>query len=308
MHQKVFDFIKGHRKFMSCLLVIVGVTGTILPQSFFKLPMVDSNRIAGIELMLYCSQITSALFVIVGTVIAVWQYYLSSSTRMSEVEFSRVEKAIELSNYYKDNILDRYSFVKGVFVLCGITEMLEKKRGNCELKEFDVLELEEIYTKEEIERFEKLPQNEMFINAIIQVSYSYNIEVKGYTKSFKVTDDDGEEVMEISANPKEVYNYFFKNFISETLNNAEYFAMSFTHNTADESVIYQSICPTFLEMCFVMYYYIARNSDPKEFKLYTNIADLYCMWRKRQQEQRVEQKKGQRIGAKKPGTVFECER
>ena len=56
-------------------------------------------------------------------------------------------------------------------------------------------------------------------------------------------------------------------------------------------------------MCFIMYYYIAKDSDPAVSKLYTNIADLYCKWRSREQEQQEEYRKGIRAGSKKPGTI-----
>lgn len=240
---------------------------------------------------------------IVGTIIAVWQYYLSSSKRIREVEFSRVEKAIDLAGYFKDNVLERYSFVKRVFELCGITDMIAAKRKKYELKEFDISELQDIYTEDEIKKFKSLGENTECIKAIIAMSSAYNIEIKGYKKIIRDGMKEDEKVEEISANASEVFNDFYKRYIAQTLNNAEYFAMAFTHNIADESVIYQSIYPSFLEMCFIMYYYIAINSDPAISKLYTNIADLYCMWRKREQEQKDEYKKGIRAGSKKPGTI-----
>ncbi len=303
--KKSSEFIKNHRIIFSIIFIIMAIFIIIVPQLILKLPFVGETKISGIELIMFSSQIVSSVFVIIGTVIAVWQYYLSSSKRIRELEFSRVEKAIELSNYYKDNILDRYSVLKRVFDHYGITKMLQEKRKNCEIKDFDVVELNEIYSEEEIKKFSELGSDENFIDSIIEVVSTNNIDLKGYNKCIKKINEGTKSVVEISVNPNEVYRDFFKTYIMQTLNNAEYFAMAFTHKTADESVIYQSIYPTYLEMCFIMYYYIARYSDPKESKLYTNLASLYCIWREREQKQKKDINKQTRSAGNHTGTIVE---
>lgn len=304
-YKKWLDFIKNHRMIFSIVFILIAMFIIIVPQLIFKLPLVGETNVSGIELIMFSSQIVSSIFVIIGTVIAVWQYYLSSSKRIKELEFSRVEKAIELSNYYKDNILDRYSILKSVFDDYGITKMLQAKRKNCEIKDFDVLELNELYSEEEIKKFSELGSDEKFIDSIIKIVSTYNVDLKGYNKCIKKINEGTKSVVEISANPNEVYSDFFKTYIMQTLNNAEYFAMAFTHKTADESVIYQSIYPTYLEMCFIMYYYIARFSDPKVSKLYTNLASLYCIWREREQEQKKDINKQTRSAGNHTGTIVE---
>lgn len=298
-------FIKNHRIAFSILFILVAMIIIVVPQLILKLPLVGETNISGIELIMFCSQIVSAIFVIIGTVIAVWQYYLSSSKRIKELEFSRVEKAIELSNYYKDNILDKYSILKCVFDDYGITKMLQAKRKSCEIKDFDVVELHELYSEDEIKQLAGLGTDEKFIDSIIKVVSTYNLDLKGYNKSIKKINEGTKSVVEISANPNEVYSDFYKTYVMQTLNNAEYFAMAFTHKTADESVIYQSIYPTYLEMCFVMYYYIARFSDPKVSKLYTNLSSLYCTWREREQAQKKDINKQTRSVGNHTGTIIE---
>ncbi len=285
--------------------MIIALVLICLPQFIFKLSWINRATTDGIEILLYSSQIISSIFVIAGTIIAVWQYYLSSTKRINELKFSRVEKAIELSEYYKENILGNYSFVKSVFDSCGITEMLHVKRSTCELKDFDINELKSIYSKKEIEKFETLDQDKKFIDAIIKMSVAHNFGVKGYTKELSVEDEKKQGALKISVNPQEVFNDFYKTYIVQTLNNAEYFAMAFIHKAADESVIYQSIHPTFLEMCFVMYYYISVYSDPSVTKLYTNVADLYCVWRERQKEQSQKLEADIKKNAKTVGTVID---
>lgn len=299
-------FFKKHRALCTIVLVAAAAIISFLPQLIFKLPWIDATKISGIELIVYSSQIVSAFFVIVGTVIAVWQYYLSSTQKIDEFNFSRVEKAIELSNYYKDNILTQYSYAKKVFDECGIMDMIESKRDKIELQNFDVTELKAIYSQKEINYFENLHNDKKFIEAIVQTNTTYNMGLKGCEKSTAEGTDKKSKVFKVSTS--EMLTDFFQTYITQTLNNAEYFAMSFTHNTADESVIFQSIYPTYLEMCFVMYFYIARYSDPAVAKLYTNIAELYCIWRKREQEQKEKITKQSRNAGKALGTVVNVEK
>lgn len=296
-NSKFIKLVKTHRAISSLVIIAFALLLIFIPQLFIKLPLIGESHISGIELIMFSSQIVSAIFVIIGTVIAVWQYYLSSSKRIKELEFARVEKAIELSNYYKDNILNRYSVLKIVFDDYGITKMMEEKRKEIEIKDFDVGELNKNFTQAEIDKFAKLRQDKKFINSIIQVALACNIDVKGLNICNQLIKNGEEEKISISVNYDKVYNDFFKTYIMQTLNNTEYFAMAFTHKTADESVIYQSIYPTYLEMCFVLYYYIAKESDPKVAKLYTNLASLYCIWRKKANQQKEEiNKKTRDIG------------
>lgn len=72
---------------------------------------------------------------------------------------------------------------------------------------------------------------------------------------------------------------YVSNLMDELLNNMEFFALHFSHRTADESVVYQSLHQTYLEIVQYMYYDIAdRNSDSAS-KYYTNIIWLFEVWR-----------------------------
>jgi hypothetical protein len=75
--------------------------------------------------------------------------------------------------------------------------------------------------------------------------------------------------------------------LNEILNNLEFFAMHFTHGTADDSVVYQSLHQSYIETIRLLYYDIAANNIPGESKLYTNTIELYNKWveeAKRQKE------------------------
>ena len=295
----VVNFFKNKRVIFTLLFILLALCAIFLPQIIIKLSWYDEELI-GFELVAICAEITSSLFVIVGTVIAVWQYYLSSSQKIKEFQFAKIKRAIELSEYYKDNILARYSYVKKIFDDCVITKIIEHKRNEFELKHFDIQELKSIYTTEELQKIKDLTKSEEFVKAIAEINCSCNLDLHGCEK---IVDDSGHFTGTVNINPKEITHDFFKKYITDTLNNAEYFAMAFTHNIADESVIFQSIYPTYLEMCFIMYFYIAIHSDPNVAKLYTNIAELYCIWRKKEQKQKEKMASASRNNGKDLGNM-----
>ena len=71
---------------------------------------------------------------------------------------------------------------------------------------------------------------------------------------------------------------FMGNIVTEILNNLEFFAMHFSHEIADESVVYQSLHQTYLEIVYALYYNIAIKNEFRESKYFTNIIELYEKW------------------------------
>ena len=295
-----FEKVSKHRKMITFVLIFILLLSIFLPGFWIK----ASNVPEMVEMLYYISQIVAACCVIIGTTVAVWQYYLSSSQRMHQKDFERVEKAIDLADYYKDNILTKYSFVKSVFDTCGIMEVITPKREEHEIKDFDVYELRKVYSPSEIKQFEQLSTNKKFIETIIHLNNTFDMGLKGVVDSKIFEEENGKKVTKTEVNLYGMVNDFFDKYICKILNDTEYFAMSFVHNIADESVIYQSIYPTYLEMCFVMYYFIAVYSDPAVAKLYTNIACLYNEWRKKEKSQKEEISKRTRAIGISVGTVY----
>nr|MDE6764427.1 DUF4760 domain-containing protein [Oscillospiraceae bacterium] len=121
-----------------------------------------------------------------------------------------------------------------------------------------------------------------------------------YNFNEKLEENNGMTNTKYAVNYSKVMNAFMSNFISETLNNLEYFAMYFTHNIADESVIYQSTHQTYIEITELLYYHICQLNTPNSSKYYTNLIELYNIWKSKQiellnkniQEQRRNVEKG----------------
>lgn len=59
--------------------------------------------------------------------------------------------------------------------------------------------------------------------------------------------------------------------------------MGFTHNIANEAVVYTSLSQTYLSMVQMLYYNIAKNNHDAE-RYFTNVIKLFNVWKKRWQE------------------------
>lgn len=77
--------------------------------------------------------------------------------------------------------------------------------------------------------------------------------------------------------------------VQDVLNNLEYFAMAFTHKTADESVIYQSLHNSYISVVRLLYYDISSNNRDGESKLFTNVIELYNIWKEKSEQQKTDE-------------------
>ena len=68
-----------------------------------------------LEQIYFVIQIIVGISVVLGAVIGVWQYVLTSKSERAKMKNDRVEKAINLSEYYKDNILTEVAALRFVF-------------------------------------------------------------------------------------------------------------------------------------------------------------------------------------------------
>lgn len=227
-----------------------------------------------IEIAYYVSQIIASLFMIAGTVVAVWQYYLSSRSNITQMQFVQAQKAIDLAEYYKDKILHRYTVIHYVYQQSGITEILDKIKP-CDMKRFDSYELHSLLLQSDIEKLKEIQGSQKFEKAILSAVTMFNLKLNIKEKTYRGKKEN-EQMMEKDANTLLVS--FLANIINELLNSVEFFAMHFCYNIADESVIYRSLHQTYLKMIQELYYSIAITNVSLESQYYTNIVKLYHEW------------------------------
>ena len=245
-----------------------------------------NSSIPFLETLYYSSQIISSIFVISGVVIAVWQYYLSSKSAKTDLEIVQVQRAIDLSEYYKDNILKYFPAIYYVFNNTGASEIINSIHIE-QLKDFDFHELNRLFTPTQIQQLKNLQESEDFAKRILEANAIYNLGF-GKNNIKTILTKDGEQQQALVLKGNGVILSFFSRLIDDLLNNMEFFALHFSHNTADESVIYQSLHQTYLQIVHYMYYDIAIKNTESTSKYYTNIIWLFQEWHLKKQRQTEE--------------------
>lgn len=270
------------------LVVIIAIG--ILKILFFTLKLNGADSIKGalistnaLENTYYISQIMTSIFVILGTVIAVWQYILSSKEARKLQDKERVQKAIDLAGYYKDNILSKTLLIIHIYKAAGITDILNKIDFQ-KIEYFDMHELEENISTSDQDFLKNAIKSKKMIDALVEESEMTKIWED--CKEIEFTEKDGKKIKTLKVAPIAILHRFQKE-LNEILNNLEFFAMHFTHEAADDSVIYQSLHQSYLSTVKLLYYDIAVNNKPGDTKLYTNVIELYNKWSEKAREQKA---------------------
>lgn len=228
--------------------------------------------------MYYISQIIASLFVAIGVLVAGWQYVLTSRSEIAKNRNEKVQKAIDLSEYYKDHILDKYCMLFCVFSECNMIDIINEVKIT-KMNNFDIYELQDNFSTSQLDKLAEINESKEFAKVVVAASIRFNVPLnKNLFKATEV-DEDGEKHQAVRVDAGAIVNDFMNGIVCEVLNNMEFFAMHFTHNVADETVVYQSLHKTYLEMVRVLYYNIAKNNKDAQ-KLYTNVIELFNKWKK----------------------------
>lgn len=220
---------------------------------------------------------------IIGAIIAVWQYVLTSRSERAKISNDRVEKAINLAEYYKDNILPKVAALRYVFEESGIKSILDKIKPS-DMIDFDSDELNEKLSSADINAITDKMKSKEMVKTIFFVDTAYNLNL-GLDEFINVKKSDGEK-KEIFVDKDGILKKFMSNVVNDLLNNMEYFSMNFTHKVADESVVFQSLHQTYIEAVQFLYYNISINNRPDGRQFYTNVVELYEIWYNKQKEKR----------------------
>lgn len=238
---------------------------------WFKEPIIPLN----IEFFYYACQSATAVFIVAGVIFAALQYYDSCKDSDNQWTIETTQKAIDLSNYYKDNILSKYHPIRYIYRESGIMECLDKIDVE-RMVDFDYNEATKICQDSMIKEMNNIFNSEDFVKALLDGDKIYNFNLR---KDF----DFGYEVEPKCLGKKDTQQLavtFINEYVSEILNNLEYFALHFTKHTASEEAVYQSLHRSYLEIVETLYYIISKfNMDPAS-KLYTNVIELYRKWKK----------------------------
>lgn len=269
------SFVAEHKKVVMILAAAFVCLSVIAPFLLYKGGALLNVGMSRIEFALYVAQIISAVFVAIGVFVALLQYYLVTRSETIKTDADRIEKAIKLAEFYKDEVLEYYAPIRAVYQKVGIYDRLQKEKKK--MKELDGEEMNEIFSEAEIAEIKSTLNSKELVREIADLYEQHNLKICG-CESHIIDEADGKKRKEISIDPQKVLSDFHTNYVSRLLNNVEYFAMYFTHNVADESVVYQSLYPTYIELCRTLYFDIARCSPNGSPKLYRNLQGLYDIW------------------------------
>ena len=241
-NNKTLEWIFTHRGISTVVIIALFLIVSIVLFLFFKFRW----KYLYPGYMYYAFQIIAAIFVVAGVIVAVWQYYVT-------LQNYKTKQAIDLTIYYKEHVLEKFIIIKQLYRENGIVDILHKVDSS-RYKKFDNEEVEKLYTKEDMYTLKEISFARLFTRAT-----AYAIEVDGSYRSLRDRD------------PRAVQNMLIS-YVTNFLNDLEYFAMNFTHNIADKNVIYQSIHQSYLEVVETMYFYIARLNYRKNLTI--NIIQM----------------------------------
>lgn len=271
---------KSQKVIAIILIVLAVITEIVAAAIFYRLGKTQTSYV---EILNYFSQIISSIFMIAGVVIAVWQYCLSCKSTSRDLAIAQVQRAIDMSSYYKDNILNSYPAIRYVFEKADLVQIFDSVPID-KMKDFDSHELKSLLSKNQIDQLKNAQNTKKFKTAILEANDIYGLKLH-YLSYETITEQNGQKSKSLNVDTTSLLTAFLADLLCDTLNNLEFFALHFRHNTADESVVYQSLHQSYFEIVHLLYYNIAnKNEDPAD-KLYTNVIWLFNEWKQKKSEQ-----------------------
>ena len=166
----------GKRKIISgtiIFLTILILLGVYL-YAKFKLKLGDGD--SKLEIVYYSSQIISSIFVIAGVVIAVWQYFITAKSQLNQINIDRIQKAIDLSEYYKDNILHKSTPIRFVYEQSGIMDLIKNVDVD-KMIQFDESEAHVLLDRNKTDELKSKTKAKEFSNAVLAADYIYGLKI-----------------------------------------------------------------------------------------------------------------------------------
>ena len=267
-----------------CLILLIAYSFWCNDVKTIKCALTNTSAL---ENTYYFMQILVGTALILGAVIGVWQYVLTARSERARIKNDRIQRAIDLAEYYKDNILPEFIVFQYIFVQSGIKKILDEIKPK-DMVRFDREELNDNLSVAKREQLLKIMSSKEMINILRAAE-------KIYAKEFSLLKGVDEEGGELIANHA---MKAMSNALNKVLNNMEYFAMHFTHKTADETVVFQSLHQTYLKYVQLFYYNIAINNEKSEQKFFENVVQLYHTWYNENNKRKEEARRHPDLGNK----------
>lgn len=300
----------GKRKIISIVIVlsVIIILACVYLYAKFKLKLGDGN--SNLEIVYYASQIISSIFVITGVVIAVWQYFITARSQLNQLSVDRIQKAIDLSEYYKDNILHKSTPIRFVYEQSGIIDLI-KNVDKDKMIRFEESEAGILLEKDKYDKLKAKTKTKKFSNAVLAADYIYGLKIsKDIIISGDNQDGNDEDIKKaVELKGEMAAKAFMIDEVSGVLNNIEYFAMNFAHGVADDSVVYRSLHQSYIDIMQLLYFNISNLNNSSSDKYYLNAIELYNKW-KSQKDRDINEKNiiDMTREAKNKGTIVNMEK
>lgn len=231
------------------------------------------------------------------------QLKLQKREMNTNLEYQKREKAIEMCKFY-ENLLNDISHISYLY---------QKYWGNLDvnkkiiMKDFTKEEFLEYFPEDMMKKMILIPYNFLIKDffeksANNQVKY-LDIYTEFKNRNFNVySDEDFKKMKKEEVEKKNLLNIKLQvlgeNLFRETtkkygsvVNKLEYFSMNFMSGIADESIVYQSLHQSFFGVISFFYPKICfANSGTGKDKYYTNLINLYNLWKEREERYKKEEK------------------
>lgn len=278
------------RKIFTTLLIVVGIVFTYL--IYVTSGSGDESKDAlCIERLYYSVQIVIGIYVVIGAVVGIWQYCISTRSEVIKNESDKVSKAVDLAGYYKDNIIVPFSFIRCVYTESGAMDIIGKI-GREEMDNFDHTELTDVLSEEDISILKGMEHKPEFVEAVHRANCIYNLSANECFNAIKMQNNVCQTSQTKQENEDNLDSRISREYVSNQmralLNNLEYFAMYFTHNIADDSVVFQSLHQSYFDIVEMMYYNISDKNIEPHHKYYVNVIKLYKKWKEKDKKNQHE--------------------
>lgn len=228
-------------------------------------------------------QVVADIFVVLAGIMALWQYSYDKKKQRSFRDKERVQRAIDIAIFYKENVLAHSRGIKDKLHEIGTLEIVESIKMDS-IEHFDIHEIEMVYNQQQLKKMRE-----------VREQYGIEFEVERKSVSYRPSDSNrrgqDEAAATVDSTQEEIGKEYVKLMI-QILNNLEIFAMHFVHETADETVVYQPLHMSYLEIVRMLYYDIAYANRNGARKYYINTIILFNKWKKRSEEKKQEEISG----------------
>lgn len=247
--------------------------------------LIDNNIL--ISSISYIVVIISAIFIAYQAHASFSQLHLMKKDYTLKNEKEEFHTALKMSLFYSREILPCMNAISYIFTKYDLLPILNKIK-DAKPVFFDEEEYEKILTEEERKKIEtlffKFTIDKSFLFSALELcsdtsSCDWHLKRKHFVTN--IANSNKESTSSACRFFDQRVNIKFLDMITKTANNLEYFSMYFNTNLAESKVVFPSLHQTFLELVYILYFYIARRntSNKNSQKYFTHIITLFTAWR-----------------------------